>query len=796
MLKMNGQFVEVTFNQNIVITTDGATFGSGCSFADFNMDGWPDLSVTRYQNAPKFYINNQGQFSETQVGIPNWGNTDQKAILWADYDNDGDRDLLISPNYQPVRLYRNDGDLESLVNVTEEAGIASQSVRNYGASWVDYDRDGFLDLYICKYHNPVFSQGYEFTNHLYRNQGDGTFQDMTLFAGVGDGIKASFQSLFFDYNNDLWPDLYVINDRVIAANSLYINNGDGTFTDVSVGSGTNIYIDSMCGNAGDFDHDGDLDIYVTNSLAPHQFLINNGDGTFTDEAVARGIDLQDVGWGSLWIDYQNDTWKDLFVSSTGYLGTTLLQNHFFNSLSGEVFVDFIEETNIEGDLDATYSVVMADYDRDGWVDYFTHNSEQSASSLWRNVTSNNSSNSWLQIDLQGTISNRDGIGTWIEVYVDGDLLTQYTTCGYNYISQDSFTQHFGLGEAFLADSICIKWPSGLVENYYDVSANQHLQLIEGATVNASLNISGTNSICLGDSLSLTLNENYEFTWSNGFIGDTLIADTSGVYFAMCATLEGFPFTSDSLFLNVIPATQLQATTTDALCNGNSDGTATIVIEGGIPPYQIDWQGFEPDSLPAGIYEIVIEDDFDCTNQIVFIIEQPEQIVLVAENSQILDANCDSPEYNSGYVTISGGIEPYSIVWTFNSPAFSEPILIEGESYDCIPNAQDLMFELSVIDANGCATNQQGELDFFVGIHNLNFIETKIYPNPVQDQLYISGGDFTTLKIYNSQGQLLISQSISTSYWPNSIALDALSPGLYYLELGNRLSSHIMRFIKQ
>lgn len=792
----HAQFVEVTSVHNIVVNSTNPTFGSGCSFADFNMDGWPDISATREGMAPKFYQNNDGFFSEASMGIPNWGNADQKSILWADYDNDGDRDLFISPNHEPVRLYRNDGNLEALVDVTEEAGIALQSVRNYGASWVDYDRDGFLDLYICKYHNATFDQGYEYTNHLYRNLGDGTFEDVTLFAGIGDGVKASFQSLFFDYNNDLWPDLYVINDRINVANSLYRNNGDGTFTDVSVESGTDIYIDAMCGNHGDFDHDGDLDVYVTNSLAGHQFLINNGDGTFTDQAVETGTYLEDIGWGSIWIDYHNNGWQDLFVSSVGNQGTTEFPNRFFLNLGNGTFIDYAEEVNIDGDMDATYSVAMADFDRDGWVDYFTHNAEQSSSSLWKNVTFNSSLNNWIAIDLQGTLSNRDAVGTWLELYAGGENQIRFTTCGYNYISQDSFTQHFGLGEQFQVDSVIIKWPSGLIEHYEELGVNQHLTFIEGATLTATLNMSGEKNLCAGDSILLYLEEDYTAEWNNAVLADTLVADTSGAYFATVTTPEGFQFSSDTLWLNVLSELNLEFLTSDVICFGGADGQIELNVQGGLPPYTIDWSGEDPLALSAGEYDVDVIDDFGCTTSTTFEISEPLPLNVTTSNIQKIDSDCEASEYNNGECDVEGGSPPYSINWTFSSPEIPTPLEFDGESYSCVPNVQDLSFTLLISDANSCVLDTTGSLDFFVKIDELKATEFLIYPNPAVDFCQIESEGIDQVWIYDLKGNLIQSWQNQELSQFLTLSLDHLPSGSYYLVIskqdGRRLSTVLVK----
>ncbi|MEN0006880.1 MAG: VCBS repeat-containing protein, partial [Bacteroidota bacterium] len=213
--------------------------GGGVSFVDFNGDGWDDLTLATDEEAHiQFYQNNNGSFELLEPLVPYTGQTEQ--LLWVDYDNDGDKDLYVATFRDYNRLYENVGDLE-LVEVTEEVGLPLDTVNTYGAAFGDYDRDGWLDLYYGIRTGVIPNN----TMALFRNNGDGSFSETTIFANAQDPGNAPFCSTFLDYNNDHWPDLYTANDR-FTRNTLLKNNGDGTFSDNSIFSGTALAMNAMC----------------------------------------------------------------------------------------------------------------------------------------------------------------------------------------------------------------------------------------------------------------------------------------------------------------------------------------------------------------------------------------------------------------------------------------------------------------------------------------------------------------------------------------------------------------------
>jgi hypothetical protein len=296
-------------------------------------------------------------------------------LLWVDYDNDGDLDLLVTKNNGPIELWQNDGSF-NFTNVAEAAGFPNENFEYTGAAFCDYDHDGFLDLYVAKFYHPNISIADNKRGVLYRNNGDGTFTDVTELAGVQVGQRPCFQPVFLDYNNDGWEDLYLITDRVFVENALFRNNGDGTFTNVTTESGAGLMICSMTGTIGDYDNDGDLDVFISNShTIGSKLLRNEGNDTFTEASAVLGVNLHQLGWGGLWLDYDNDTWQDLFMSLTNNGLIPFSGNRFYRNNEGESFTDVSDETGINDVVTESYVSIMADIDHDGYYDFYLNNKQ-------------------------------------------------------------------------------------------------------------------------------------------------------------------------------------------------------------------------------------------------------------------------------------------------------------------------------------------------------------------------------------------------------------------------------------
>ena len=453
--------------------------GCGLSFADFNGDGWDDLTfATQDGDSILFYQNNNGtSFTKLAALVPHDEKSEQ--VLWVDFDNDGDRDLFVTTFMGSNRLYENDGSL-NMTDITAAAGLPTSNVDpSYGAVFGDYNNDGWLDIYVANW--SFVPSGPNHTNYLYSNNGDGTFTDMTNYAGVSDNFELTFCSAFLDINNNGLQDLYNSQDRDQSPNSMFKNMGDSTFLDISASSGTNVGIDAMDVGVGDFDNDGYLDIYITNTPSDggSVFYRNNQDETFTNVVDDYGVRMPTrVGWGGNFFDCENDGDLDLYVCAM-HSGIQNGNALFINQIDQDTFVE-MEPPGMAGDTLGSFANAMADYNQDGKIDIAVNNANSfngfNPFQVWENL--HTTSFNWLKINLEGVDANREGVGSWIEVWRDGNKYVRYTHCGIGYLSQQSTTEMIGLNTSTVVDTLIVKWLSGNVNKMYDVAANQTLNIVE------------------------------------------------------------------------------------------------------------------------------------------------------------------------------------------------------------------------------------------------------------------------------------------------------------------------------
>jgi len=492
--------------------------GSGGGFFDYNNDGYLDIYLVNGADLPgmksevpptnKLYRNNgDGTFTDVTLEAGVGDTTYGMGCVAGDYDNDGDEDLYVT-NFGANKLYRNNGD-GTFTDVTLEAGVGD-TLWSYAAIFFDYDNDGDLDLFsenyldysIAKdkkcyvltfrdYCSPFEYDGQP--NNLYRNNGDGTFTNVTKEAGLYTLKGKGMGAIAVDFDNDGDIDLYVTNDRV--PGFLYLNNGDGTFTEVGIQAGVALSdngaaMSGMGPDAADYDNDGDFDIYVPHySYEVNSLYSNDGNGFFSFASYTAGIakyTLFYVGFAGKFVDYDNDGYKDILTGN----GSSLLHHHkkddmvtfeetnqmfrnngdgTFNEVSKELGPAFQEKY-------VTRGVAVADYDNDGDMDILVCDWNDTAK-LWRNNGGNR--NNWLMVKTVGTRSNRDGMGARVKVTAGGITQTDQVKCGGSYLSDSDHRLHFGLGKSKTVDLIEVRWPSGLVEQFRDIKANQLVVLTEG-----------------------------------------------------------------------------------------------------------------------------------------------------------------------------------------------------------------------------------------------------------------------------------------------------------------------------
>ncbi len=522
---------------------DGNYIGGGVTFYDINKDGLDDLSfATGNSQALQVYLSTGTGFEDVGgLGINE--TRESKQILWIDYDNDGDSDLFVTNYEGPSRLWRNDGDL-NLVDVTEEAGISGVHMPTFGAAWGDFDRDGFLDLFVPNYSNPAYDDNQQ-RNYLYRNQGDGTFVEVADRQNVllHGQFNYYFSGAFLDLNRNGWPELFIIqdfgNNTGVTGNILFWNDqGQYRHAD-ACGSLEDIKMDAMSIASGDFDKNGYLDVYITNTDFSHGRLhANLGDSTFEDQAELAGVTYNDDGWGwgAQFFDFDNDSWEDL-----GIVGATLAlqeqpqidklyrnqRNGSFELLS-PACVDFSDSTKSIG-------LAYGDYNADGRLDFAIATTKTDSSRFYENILNNG--NHYLYCELEGTLSNTDGIGAWVELYAQDDHQVRYTTAGAGFLAQNTSKVHFGLESIDVVDSLIIKWPSGWTDRYYSIPADQVLDITEGETADFRFNLETTADELSSQDESIVISAPTfnQYQWNNDSKTQNITTQSSGVY--VCSVID-------------------------------------------------------------------------------------------------------------------------------------------------------------------------------------------------------------------------------------------------------------------
>ncbi len=447
--------------------------GGGAGFADYDNDGDIDLLVGGRTNFI-FYRNDNGFFTDVtnQTGI-NFTGDCLKSVIWGDFNNDGWRDVYLTSWYSGSRLYKNNGN-GTFTNITVSSGInVPVNYQTTTAAWGDINRDGFLDLYICNYGN-IEGAG-EQPNYFYKNNGNGTFTDITNSSGAKDSLyKKPLSIVIFDYNMDGWQDIYISMDKY-QRSTLFKNLGNETFQDVTVFSNTQCNFDAMGTAVGDYNHDGLLDMHISNGPPGNATFRNNGNGTFTNVAVATNTTINKECWGNSFIDYDNDGWCDLYASSAAGIDMcdVLYKNNSNNTFSNICFSIGIRDSTF------TYGIAKGDYNNDGYPDIIATMSRDSVAHFYKNSTG---SNNWIKLKCIGVQSNKDAIGTIVTSYAGGDMNRQVILGGNSFLSCDDVELIFGLGTADRSDSIVINWTNGHIDRSYNIQKNGRYTAVEGSGV--------------------------------------------------------------------------------------------------------------------------------------------------------------------------------------------------------------------------------------------------------------------------------------------------------------------------
>lgn len=773
------QFVDKASDYGINAAPLNINFGSGVSFYDFNQDGLDDLSFAMTDDHLVFYQNTGSGFTQV-LADELYMNGETKHVLWVDYDNDGDLDLAVAINFGRYLMYRNNGDF-TFTNVSQEIGFANVVERHYGLSFCDYDNDGDLDMYACVYALDPGNDEFNANNHLYRNNGDGTFTDVSLEAGVADGVKLSFQSVWFDYDEDGWIDLFVINDRLFA-NSLYRNNGDGTFTNT-----TNFALvgfagqDPMTASVADFENDGDLDVYFTNTGVTGKkpkLLVNNSNGTFSELGETWAVQLDHWSWGAVWFDHNNNGLQDLYVCTGDPSIIATQQPNYFFRHAGSIFETandvFPTVTPVR-----SFAVARGDINNDGYYDLAVANRSPHNAYLWQN---NGGDNNYIKITLEGTVSNRQAIGSWIRVYAGGETYTQWTLCGENYLGQNSQHHIFGLGQLTQVDSVSVHYNMGHTDWYYNLPVNASYHFTEGETYTAQISADGPLIQCAGDTILLDAGDHANYLWSTGDTTRYLEVTASGGYAVTLINPYGI---STTALIEVVftPAPDVSAIASPVTCNGLNDGSIALFNASGIVAETVIWDngasGVSVLGLTAGWYTYTFTDINACSAIGTVEVPQPELLQL--------DATVEQGTPQSGgavWAEASGGVPPYA--YYLNNTLLSE----NGAS-----GLEPGNYSLLVVDDKGCEVVFDFTLevpDFVLGTDTNDWVF--VY-DPVRNVVILAAPNSNALhpcRLFTASGQLVLSRELA--HQDEMVLPPSLSGGLYILVISTEGSIVRFRFL--
>jgi hypothetical protein len=495
------------------------TLGSGCAFLDYDADGWQDILLvngtdwpgsTRPRSTLSLYRNNRnGTFTDVTraagLDVEMYG----MGVAVGDWNNDGFPDILITCVGQN-RLFRNTGK-GTFVDVTQASGLGGRSAFSTSALWFDFDRDGLLDLFVCNYvkwspEHDVFCsldgkqksyctpEAYRGdTCWLFRNRGNGTFEDVTATSGVFDTSSKSLGVAMLDYDGDGWPDLFVANDT--QPNKLYRNLKNGTFRDVAVEAGLAFSTDGkaragMGVDSGDFDNSGRPGLAITNFDNEMIGLYKaTTPGAYQDVAMRAGIGTasrSSLGFGCVLVDLDLDGALDLVVAN-GHIDDTVrnIRGNVGYAQAPHLFLNQGNGTfrDVAGDAGAEFAqarvgrgLAYGDFDRDGDLDVLVTTNNGPAALFRNDLTSGNRS---VRFRLVGTKSNRDAIGAVVQIFHGGTSQSRMVKSGSSYLSQSELPVTFGVGKRDQIERVVISWPSGRSEEFKNVACGRSYECIEG-----------------------------------------------------------------------------------------------------------------------------------------------------------------------------------------------------------------------------------------------------------------------------------------------------------------------------
>jgi hypothetical protein len=661
-------FVDVTDTYGIAAMNASTMYGTGSSCFDVNEDGWDDLTICIAGGATRLYINNQGVF-QLHAAFENI--YDSKTCLWGDYDEDGDNDLFIIKRDGPSQLFV---QTDSLVFVNQSTLLNfpfSAANNSFGAALGDYNRDSYLDMYIANYSTATVG-GIKST--FLTNTQNGTFSN-----SPHGYYRNHFQPVFIDLARDRYQDIFIIND-FRTGSELYTQDISGMLTDQtpqgSFGLSGAGYLDAMTNSWCDYDNDADLDIYVANTPNHGNYLFeNNGSNSFSNVASSVGAALYKWSWGSLWLDIENDGWNDLLVNErhVNLLYLSEFGNHVLRNNQGVFSED--ETTGISNLPYGYFTSSKGDFNNDGLYDFCFGAETGQLSRVFENNTA--TTNNYVKCRLKGRLSNRNGVGTYIDYYAGGIHYVHYTQLGENYMSQNSQNLIFGLGANTHIDSLKLSWISGVEDIYYNIPANTTHVFVEGET--RPVIVASKATLCPNgnDNLQLSISGWPNHTWGNGSTAESITVTTPGIYSVTVGT--GYGHTLQLNYdVQMASVDNFTINRTPVLCAGDSTGLIEVVqVNSGQTVFTLE-------NLAAGDYAVPISLFEGCVVEQHVFIEEPLPFTLQVDS---IANTCFGNSGGSAVVMGIDGTSPYTGFNDFGVLHLNN--LLPGNYSD------------TITDANGC-----------------------------------------------------------------------------------------------
>jgi hypothetical protein len=689
----DAQFENFSEEWNIPTGSYDAFFGNGVSVFDYDGDNIDNVTIAHpYIGIYGFQVSQGQMISDFFIPLP----LNIKQLLWADFNNDGDKELFVTTYGSGLYLF--DYTADGLTPIDESFSSLAWGY-HYGASAADYDNDGDLDLFVSEYVN--YNEGIPFENLLFRNEGNFIFTEVGQELGVNAATDNSFQSVWVDFNRDGWQDLYVINDHSIP-NLFYQNNSGVSFTEISAENTTNVAMSCMSNSISDFNRDGFFDIFITDGLTP-VLLQGSSSGMYAQVAYDVGFTDLQTGWGALWIDDDFDGWDDIHICQGGTeLGA--LSNKYYINNNGNFQLSNTFDTNLK----ASYVNAKGDFDGDCYPDFVVMNAYPNSYDVWKGQPNENN---YLKIKLEGTISNKDAAGAIVEVYSNSELNMKAVLYGDNYISQSSNSLLFGMGNYEVIDSLCIYWPRGLVEKFYNVEVNQSYSVTEGMSEIINTNLITFNQNYCYNASGFEVSPSAEWVhwqWQDGS------ADNSVVVFSD-TTLQATAWNSENISFDLIynitissPWPELSISLSECM------NTPHVISVQKNSDWGVTYNGIQliADSIyvSAGDHFLNFVSDSGCVADTLIQITAvtplqieksfqpacPGELVafsIDAVNAEILNLNLVGLEYWNGF--LPGGTYPFSIIDETTNCEYSDTLFIEQRAFPSISVVNDSICENSM-----------------------------------------------------------------------------------------------------